>query len=292
MFTHTFLVAAAIVVSSSALPAPARALTPDDPAAKRHAEVSLVAEHNQLVAGTTAFLGLHFKLEPHWHTYWLGTGEASGQLDLSLDLPAGCTLGPIQWPAPTRLVSEGDLLDHVYERDVTLILPVTVAATAAPGPVKITGKARYLICASACVFEDADLTLTTSISSTGTKPSESASSPLFRAARSRLPAPIPTGPGAPKVTRSGDAISIHAPGAAGLSFFPAADAVILADLVHTGTSSTPRLALRVDTGADESAPFRGVLEVRYPDKRPTVWYAVEPTPQQPKPATTSSSGSH
>lgn len=291
MISQAFPVAAALVVGASALAMRATATPPADPASARHAEVSLVAEQSQLVAGSTAFLGLHFKLAPGWHTYWLGTAQASGPLELSLDLPEGCTLGAIQWPAPTRHVSEGDLLDHVYERDVTIILPVHVAADAKPGPVKITGKAHYLICASACVFEDASLTLTTSIAPPGAKPADTDSASLFRTARSRIPAPMPSGPDAPKVARHGETVTINAPGAAGLSFFPAADALLLADLVSAGTSNSSRLTMQVETGADESAPLRGVLEVRYPDKRPTAWFAVEPDPQQTRPAPTSSSGS-
>lgn len=293
MISHAFLSAAAIVVGASTQAAVAATpADPADPSAKRHAQVSLVAEHEQLVAGSTSYLGVHFKLEPRWHTYWLGTPQASGQLELSIDLPEGFTLGPILWPAPSRHVSEGDLLDYVYENEVTLILPVRVPVGAKPGPVKITGKATYLVCSTACVFEEASLTMATAVAPADTKPANSGSASLFREARARLPLPLPSGPDAPRITRSGDAFTIEAPGASGLSFFPAADAILLSDLVTAGTSASSRLSLRVETGADASAPFRGVLEVRYPDKRPTAWFAVEPTPQHPQPKPTSPSGVH
>jgi thiol:disulfide interchange protein DsbD len=270
------VVAATIALLTGTVAVPSTPTSSDEPA-QRHAKVMLVAEHTQLVPGSTAYLGLHFKIEPHWHTYWLGTPKAEGQLEFTLDLPAGATLGPIQWPAPKRLVSEGDILDHVYENEVTLILPVSVPSSAKPGPATITGTAKYLICNTTCVFEESTLTLTLPVVAAGAKPVDSPSAALFRAARSRLPKPLPSTPSAPSVARLGTSFVFDASGAAGLSFFPAADCLLLADLIPSAHADKPRLSLTPEAGADASAPLRGILEVRYADARGTQWFTIEPT---------------
>ena len=49
-----------------------------------------------------------------------------------MTLPAGYKAGEMLWPAPARHVSNGGLLDHVYEGRAMILLPVEVPADAKP----------------------------------------------------------------------------------------------------------------------------------------------------------------
>src|SRR6185503_16838228 len=69
----------------------------------------LVSERIALTPGRTAWLALHFTIRPGWHTYWLNPGDAGEKTDIAWTLPPGFSAGPIQWPAPERLLEPGDI---------------------------------------------------------------------------------------------------------------------------------------------------------------------------------------
>lgn len=254
-------------------------LAAEEPEATRHAQVQLIAETAAAEPGSVVHLGVHFKIDPGWHVYWHGRNDSGGPIEVDLRLPPGFTAGPIQWPAPKRFVSEGDILDHVYEGEVVLIVPVRLPANAA-GAAAFSGRVRYVICSSACVFEDAEVSLTIPIGSKEARPSPSAQAPLFESTRARLPREAPTGNSAPIIRRSGSRIDLLAPGAAAVAFFPDTDCIGLLDLVRNGAADQPRLSLRIDPEADQAAPVSGVLEVRYADTRGKVWYRLRERPQK------------
>lgn len=249
---------------------------------REHAQVALITEHTSLVPGATAYLGVHFKLDPHWHVYWNGRSDSGGPIEIELTLPAGYSAEPTLWPAPKRLISEGDILDHVYEDEVTLIIPVRVPA-GATGSANISGKVTYVICNTACVFENAKLSLDIPLAPKAAKPELGKHAKLFGATRARLPKPLPTGDSAPTIKREQHTAVISAPGATALAFYPAADCIGLVDLTKTGSANQPRLTLKLDPESESSLSVSGILEARYPDPRGTVWYTIGPiaAPQSP-----------
>jgi len=274
------------LAAAAALSGSSMAANPD-----KRAQVELVCEQTELVPGTTANLGVHFKLDPHWHVYWHGRSDAGSPIEVKLDLPPGYAAGATQWPAPKRLISEGDILDHIYEDAVTLIIPIKIPPAAA-GKAAFSATVNYVICAGSCIMEDAKPTLTLPVAAAGTKASESKSAKLFQATRARLSKPLPTGDTAPTARREGRAAIFDAPGAKGLSFFPGSESPLLADFIATGHADKPRLSIKLDPDADPQAAIDGVLEVRYPDNRGAVWYDINmpppggpPPPPPPGPAT-------
>src|SRR5262245_15955955 len=79
-----------------------------------HAKVSLVSEKRTVTRGSNFLLAVRFDLEPGWHIYWKGQNDTGYPPSVTLDLPEGFRTGEILWPVPKRLVSPGNILDHVY----------------------------------------------------------------------------------------------------------------------------------------------------------------------------------
>lgn len=254
--------------------------------AEQHATARLIVETSAAVPGQTLHLGISFQIERDWHLYWNGRNDSGTPIQFDLHLPDGWTAGPTQWPAPTRHALPGDILDHVYEKSVTLIVPVRVPPTA-KGEVRISADAKWLVCNEACISEKARLGITVPIAESA-KPG--ADAPLFAAARQRIPQPLPTtGASIPRVSVTTTAIQVEAPGATGLAFFPSLECPEFRDLAGTGSSNgpAPRLVLKFADAQATVPVTNGVLEVRYADK--TVWYQINPpteatTAEQPRPA--------
>ncbi len=151
-------------------------------------EAELVAERAAARPGDTLRIGLRLRHEPGWHTYWRNPGDSGLPTTLEPTLPAGWTRGDLQWPAPVR-VAVGPLLNFGYEDEVVLPMSVSVPAGAAVGDVRVTAKASWLMCREVCIPGDAELDLVLPVTAAGSAaPGPSPWRSLFEAMDARMPA--------------------------------------------------------------------------------------------------------
>src|SRR4051812_22252125 len=87
--------------------------------------LSLVSEKTAIIPGQVNWIGIQYEIADGWHLYWNGQNDAGSPMEVTPALPDGFTAGDLLWPAPKRHLSDGPLLDHVYEKRVVLLLPVT-----------------------------------------------------------------------------------------------------------------------------------------------------------------------
>jgi len=129
------------------------------PGETNHMRAELLAEAPP-APGETLTLAFHFIPEPGWHGYWLNPGDAGYGMELDWRLPEGWEAGEPQYPVPEKLVI-ADLMNHVYEGDYAVLVPVTVPAQAAVQNIAPIGvEANLLVCTDEiCVPERKDLTL-------------------------------------------------------------------------------------------------------------------------------------
>jgi DsbC/DsbD-like thiol-disulfide interchange protein/cytochrome c biogenesis protein CcdA len=129
------------------------------PAGDNHIAAELVAA-GPVVPGEPLELALLFRPEPGWHGYWKNPGDAGLGMTLAWDLPDGWSAGEPLYPVPHKLLIAG-LMNHVYESDYAVIVPLAVPASAAVGNVvPISVDANWLACTDKiCVPERATLTL-------------------------------------------------------------------------------------------------------------------------------------
>ena len=158
--------------------------------AARHLTVSLVADQASVSpdASHTAVpphVGLLFDLEPGWHVYWTNAGDSGEPPSVKWTLPAGVTVGPLQFPAPKRLPL-GPLMDFGYETQV--LFPAELHATGKPeSPVPIGADVSWLVCRQACIPGKAHLALALPVGSGGA----SSSAPLFQKTFAAMPKVLP-----------------------------------------------------------------------------------------------------
>ncbi len=248
------------VPSATAAPAPAATA----PAGRVRA--ALVSERTALAAGETALLGVRFEIDPGWHLYAAARNDTGYPIRVEPRFPAGYLPGELAWPAPHRHISAGDLLDHVYEGQVLLLLPVSVPADAVPGTqVTLGAQLQWLVCKDVCVAGAADVTLSLPVA---TRPESGADvgdpgsdQALFDATRARLPVP----PSLPLTTDLNlDVLTISVPGAASLEFVPAEDCVELPRLVTEGAVDGELLTLSLPPQREANARLTGSVVLHLP----------------------------
>lgn len=158
--------------------APAQA----QPVGGNNIRVALVAD-GPPVPGKTWTLALHFvPKSPEWHGYWKNPGDAGAGMVMKWTLPDGWTAGEPLYPVPKTLLIS-DLMNHVFEGEYAVLVPVEVPAGAAAGnvaPIKLD--LDYLACTDAiCVPERAQLSL---------DPSRAVNDPRFDRWRAAIAPPL------------------------------------------------------------------------------------------------------
>lgn len=249
-------------------------------------KVSLISEATRVSPGQTVLLGLHFDLEHQWHIYWDGQNDTGFAPTVEWTLPDGLEAGPLLWPAPHRYESPGDILDHVYEGQPTILVPVTIDAGVEPGTtLKLTGQVEWLVCKDFCLPGFGAVSIDLVVGNTG---NSSASEPvkLFQSepigmAAAKLPKPVlPAEPvDGLELGWTDEAVSVRFEGASELAFYPSAASSSLVSALADGKAKGDRLALRLepegrDLSKNTERRLVGVLKVSTEGGQ-TRWYSID-----------------
>lgn len=238
-----------------------------------HATVRLWSPKPNLEPGRTEMLVLDFTIDDGWHLYWNGLSDTGMPPEVEWKLPPGFEFaGPVLWPAPTRHVAPGGLLDHIYEKRVMLFAEVR-APKDAIGTARIEADLKWLVCSDVCLPGDGHVALDLTIGSIGDGVPFDAETKRFL---SRVPSKAPKDAGV-KVALAGDSCDIRVPGAKKITFYPLAGCTPPADLLNEGVAEGESLRLTVKPRKGKESRVAGVLEVEFPD-RPTKFWTIDTAP--------------
>ena len=239
---------------------------PDD---ARPVQVSVALDQAAATPGRSLTLVWRFEMAPDWHLYWIGRNDSGFAPTVTLDLPAGWIAGGLQWPAPQRHLAAGDILDHVFYRELVLLQQVGVPADApTTGAAELAARVEWLACKDSCVPGKAALTIEVPLAAHVSGPSSAAT----LAAREALPRPLPAGL---LTTRwDGQVFHISGPEGAQLQFMPTVDCGELVNLIRDGVG--PNLALRFKPEEGTVGPVRGLITVEKPGAPPRAFIADFP----------------
>lgn len=255
------VLAASLTLSASAYAATAPAAAPVP-----HGTVTLVSETTSLAPGHETWFGLHFVLEPGWHTYWTNPGDSGTPPHLAWKLPAGFEAGAISWPVPERLPLSGALTDYGYQKDVTLLVPIKGGATAsASSSAEVDLQISIVVCKDLCIPGKTQVALALPVRAAAPEPS-SANAALFTSARSRLPKPLPAG-WTVRISDSKDAFLLAADIGKQTSqafFFPQEESQIANSAAQPAEAAPKGFRLKLKKSDELLKPIarlRGVLEI-------------------------------
>lgn len=243
---------------------------------KEHAKARLIAEFARVMPGSTAWFGLDFEIDAGWHLYWNGVNDSGFAPRLNAKVTPAFKVGEVVWPAPHRLINPGNILDHIYEKHVTLLFPIDVPKDAKPGQeITIQAAPEWLVCHEVCLPGSADLTLKVMVAEVGEKPARTAESALFTVARQRVPKPLVKEGPAITISVKEDRAMLTAKGAASIAFYPNLDCVSLPSLIKEGEKKGDRLTLSFDTQPGKKPVLRGVAEVKPSESEPPMLWEIE-----------------
>lgn len=227
---------------------------PQQPTDSNPVVVTVEAVPDAVAPGESVTLVYRFVLAADWHLYWAGRNDSGFPPLIDLELPDGWLAGGLQWPAPERHVSPGDILDHVYFGELVLIQKIGAPKDAQAGrKVAIKADVQWLACKDMCVPGRTGLSVEIPVKTqvVATEPN-----PASKAA-ARLPGPLPDR--TLETEWEGATFHIHDPRARRLTFMPTEDCGQLVDLLNDGQGD--RLALRFKPRGGTVGPVRGLLTI-------------------------------
>jgi DsbC/DsbD-like thiol-disulfide interchange protein len=151
--------------------------------------IELVSEVTSIQPGKPFYVGLHLKHQEHYHTYWKFPGIVGVPTDMAWKLPPGWKAGPIEWPAPERVMMF-QIKAQGYHGEVLLPMKITPPKELVPGAkVTLQGKATWMCCGLDCNPGFTDLSLTLPVEQLP-PPLDTRWEALFSKARADLPQPL------------------------------------------------------------------------------------------------------
>src|ERR1700730_3703691 len=146
---------------------------------------TLISDFKSIQPGQKFRIGVLYKIEPSWHTYWKYSGDAGIPTKIAWQLPSGFKIGDLQWPMPMRDKEPGDLEVFDYEKEVLLFADVQAPNELPSGPLEFKAKSDWLVCSSSCIPGSAEVALPIDVGAN--LPSDSG--PIFQNYASKLPQP-------------------------------------------------------------------------------------------------------
>jgi DsbC/DsbD-like thiol-disulfide interchange protein len=253
---------------------------------EEQARLAFVLEHAGVEPAAQIEVGLTFELAKGWHTYGECEGDGGMQVKVKWLKPAAkATFGEWRFPAPDRHESPGDLVDFIYEDRLTVLLPVTVSATASPGDkIEAEAEVTYMVCAEGCVPKKTVVPLSIPVVAKGTKPAPTPAAKWFAEARARVPRPAGALGEALSTSWKGNDLTISVKGATDLAFMPRFGSLPLANLFSEGVAKGPSMTMTIPppASAGESkkpAVVDGVLRIGRAGGKPAEFvYVTLPHP--------------
>ena len=154
-----------------------------------HTQAKLILSADTAKPGDTIWAGVDLKMEPDWHTYWKNPGEAGLATKIEWQLPPGVIAGEIHWPLPEKFPPV-EVTTYGYEKEVVLLVPLTLASNLSAGPLDLKANVSWLECKDVCVSNGQSVEAKLNI---GSETKNSADAAMIESWKSKVPMPLPPG---------------------------------------------------------------------------------------------------
>jgi DsbC/DsbD-like thiol-disulfide interchange protein len=128
-----------------------------------HVTAELISDSGTVAPQGMTRVALSLMLEPDWHVYWVYAGDSGEPPTVAWSVPSGFSIGPIQYPAPSRLPL-GPLMDYGYEGTAVFPFDVSASQNVSLGDANLGAHVQWLVCREVCLPGKAYLGLNLKVS--------------------------------------------------------------------------------------------------------------------------------
>ena len=114
--------------------------------------IELISNSNSIQPGDELLVGVKFRLEKDWHTYWKNPGDAGEGASIKWNLSKGLSASNILWPGPERIPVD-PLMTFGYNDEVVLLTKIA-SEEKVNFPLKIEAKVAWFTCKDICIPQE------------------------------------------------------------------------------------------------------------------------------------------
>jgi len=122
-------------------------------------KMALVLPSSGVLPNSTAWIGWSIEREDGWHTYWEHPGNVGLTPQLDWELPDGFTVESLQFPFPNRVQMAG-VKAYGHKGKTLYLAQLKVPDIAVGERIKLTAKARWMVCSNVCLPQYSELSIT------------------------------------------------------------------------------------------------------------------------------------
>ena len=114
--------------------------------------IELISNSNSIKPGDELLVGVKFRLEKDWHTYWKNPGDAGEGATIKWNLSKGLSASNILWPGPERIPVD-PLMTFGYNDEVVLLTKIS-SDEEVNFPLKIEATVSWFTCKDICIPQE------------------------------------------------------------------------------------------------------------------------------------------
>ena len=126
--------------------------------AASNSTIEILAEDIIKTSEDTYLVGVKFRLDPGWHTYWINPGDSGEKASFEWKLPEGVKISNPKWPSP-EIIPYPPLMTYGYNEEVTVLFNLTVERDLLSSE-QIFLKSNWLACEDVCLPQSASVETT------------------------------------------------------------------------------------------------------------------------------------
>ena len=85
-----------------------------------NSSAEIISESDSIEENTEILIGVKFKLDSGWHTYWLNPGDSGDKASFDWTLPNGFKISGPMWPQP-ELIPYPPLMTYGYNDEAIIV---------------------------------------------------------------------------------------------------------------------------------------------------------------------------
>ena len=149
------LPAAAKVEAPLAPAEPQRSAWPEPPKPESMVQAELQTSASGLRQNGKFLLAVRFEILPEYRISWTNPGDVGERTQVTFEVPEGFSVGPVQFPAPTRFELPGGLVNYGYAEKTAVFAEVTAPAQLSQNEAyRFDVHAHWLACKDDCATEE------------------------------------------------------------------------------------------------------------------------------------------
>jgi len=122
-----------------------------------NSSAEIISEYSLIADSEEFLIGVKYKLDKGWHTYWKNPGDSGDKASFEWNLPEGVTISEPYWPQP-ELIPYPPLMTYGYNDEVIVIFKVR-SSELVKDKSDINLLTKWLACSDVCLPQGANLKL-------------------------------------------------------------------------------------------------------------------------------------